>query len=113
MVPLRLEEATEGTGEFLNAWKLVTAYIATIIGAICGSAILDEKFEDLLKEIFGYRNYMRIPEATRHHAMQYWQEQVKPNYNGDTCCSIPFPGKAARRDIGLTGGFLELAKYSI
>ena len=43
--------------------------------------------------------------------MQYWQEHVKPNYNGDMDFSIPFPGVKDWRVIRLAGGFLELVKY--
>lgn len=54
---------------------------------------------------------MKIPEASRYHAMQYWQDHVKMNYNGDMDFSIPFPGVKTRRAIRLEGGFLELDKY--
>ncbi|CAI7612588.1 unnamed protein product [Penicillium bialowiezense] len=62
--PLRFSEVTEGTG------------------AVCGSVILDERFQVLLRQIYQNDFDKEIPESTLRIATQYWQDYIKPTYKG-------------------------------
>ncbi|KAE8356132.1 actin-like ATPase domain-containing protein [Aspergillus coremiiformis] len=97
--PLCLEEATQGTG------------------AICGSVMLDERFEKMLQKLFGGSTYDLIPSRTKDAAMTYWNETVKPNFwldededesFLDMDFYIPFPGVDGNLSIGLENGFLAV-----
>jgi hypothetical protein len=97
------------------------ALILTASGGICGSMILDERFEDLLKQLFGKTEYENMPSKTKEMAMKYWQDHVKPSFVGeladdefsDVDYVVPIPGARDNPKIDLEGGFLLLTKYII
>lgn len=92
--------------------------ILTSSGGICGSMLLDERFEELLEQLFGQTAYMTMPQKTREVAMKYWQDHVKPRYVGrleddgfsDVDYFVPIPGASDNPDIDLEGGFLQLSR---
>ncbi|KAL4812725.1 hypothetical protein BDW67DRAFT_188408 [Aspergillus spinulosporus] len=61
--PLVLVEAAEGTG------------------AVCGSLLLDGRFEELLWKR-GIKAYDAVSLNSKEAAITYWQERVKPNFIG-------------------------------
>ncbi|EAW11693.1 uncharacterized protein ACLA_093920 [Aspergillus clavatus NRRL 1] len=102
--PLRLEEATAGTGN------------------ICGSVLLDKRFEDHLIGILGERKYRNLSQKSREFAMKYWQENIKPHFAGlsdedDSGYSgvdyfVPLAGVGDKRMIGLESGLLTLSQQT-
>lgn len=80
--------------------------------------LLDERFEKLLKQLFGQTAYMNMPYKTREVAMKYWQEHVKSSYVGrleddgfsDVDYLVPMPGASDNPEINLEGGFLQLSR---
>ncbi|KAJ5771670.1 hypothetical protein N7520_002199 [Penicillium odoratum] len=80
--PLRMEEVTEGTGE------------------VCGSVMLDERFEEYLIQTMGRKNYKELSNSTKRVVMQRWQNDIKHHYSGpqdededlDMGYVIPLPG---------------------
>ncbi|KAJ5573352.1 uncharacterized protein N7459_007779 [Penicillium hispanicum] len=101
--PLRLEEVTEGTG------------------AVCGSVILDERFEDFLVRIIGKNRYNSLPAASKLIAMRHWQNYIKPSYQGrvhsdgfaDIGYFAPLPGLPDLPEFHLTGGLLYMEHQQI
>ncbi|KAJ5325285.1 Heat shock protein 70 family [Penicillium brevicompactum] len=80
--PLRFAEATEGAG------------------GVCGSIMLDEQFEALLRRIYRDDFDKEIPQHALRAAKQYWQDYIKPTYKGvlhgeelkETPYQVPLPG---------------------
>ncbi|CAG8290055.1 unnamed protein product [Penicillium salamii] len=62
--PLRFSEVTEGTG------------------AVCGSVMLDVRFEELLRRIYQDEYSHEIPQGALNVACRYWQDYIKPTYRG-------------------------------
>lgn len=58
------------------------ASLNLLIGAVCGSVILDERFQVLLRQIYQNDFDKEIPESTLRIATQYWQDYIKPTYKG-------------------------------
>ncbi|QGA17172.1 hypothetical protein EYB26_004842 [Talaromyces marneffei] len=99
LTPLKLREVVEGTG------------------GVCGSMVLDNRFESLLEELLGFETFELLPENTRKAALQFWQESIKPNYDGtdlddddDPNWELTLPGLPDQPLIGLKGGFLQLTR---
>ncbi|KAL4945270.1 hypothetical protein BDV06DRAFT_219524 [Aspergillus oleicola] len=100
--PMLLEEVTEGTGE------------------ICGSLLLDGRFEDLLRRRMGGMKYRRLSEKTREAAITYWQERVKPNFTGkydddyaDVDYFVLVAGAADDPDVPIEDGFFQLSSQDV
>ena len=53
-----------------------------IIGEICGSVMLDERFETFLKETIGKQSYQKMSASSKQHALQRWEVDIKPSYSG-------------------------------
>ncbi|CAG8191229.1 unnamed protein product [Penicillium olsonii] len=94
--PLRFSEVTEGTG------------------AVCGSALLDDAFQDLLETEYKKTYKRPIPKATMKAARQYWQDYIKPTFRGpiddddfeETPYQVPLPGGASHSGTrGFNAGF--------
>ncbi|CAG7936187.1 unnamed protein product [Penicillium nalgiovense] len=123
--PLRFEEATKGTG------------------AVCGSVMLDERFDALIKRYVGKLNLYHqllailiqihikriiekesnepLPQSTARAARKYWQDYIKPGYTGplddDELCElgywIPVPGVSGIPNIELSEGHLYLDRDQV
>jgi hypothetical protein len=81
--------------------------------------LLDKRFEDLLRELFGYKTYSDMSLKTKATAAKYWQDHIKPNFVGklsddefsDVDYFVPMPGVADNLGIHLEEGFLQLDRY--
>ncbi|KAK4861131.1 hypothetical protein LT330_004047 [Penicillium expansum] len=101
--PLRFEEATKGTG------------------AVCGSVMLDERFDALIKGIIEKQSHQPIPQSTVRAARKYWQDYIKPGYTGpldeDDICEpgywIPVPGVSGISNVDLSEGHLYLDRGQV
>ncbi|KAI9367138.1 actin-like ATPase domain-containing protein [Aspergillus egyptiacus] len=62
--PLSLVEVTKGTSR------------------MCGSTLLDQRFEEILRERMGFENYKALSKKSKEDALKYWQDRVKPNFAG-------------------------------
>jgi hypothetical protein len=79
--------------------KYLKDVILTVLGEICGSVMLDGRFEDYLIKTLGEEKYKGMSDATRIFAMERWQNQIKPHYSGpedeedlDSSYMIAIPG---------------------
>jgi hypothetical protein len=89
-------------------------------GAICGSVILDQRFEEFLSSRIGEETYKRLPHTARSFALKHWQDYIKPNYQGtldsedfaDVGYCVPIPGIPDIPNINLEGGFLHMDRYA-
>ncbi|KAJ5318738.1 actin-like ATPase domain-containing protein [Penicillium atrosanguineum] len=95
--PLSLEEATEGTG------------------AVCGSLLLDERFERFLMKKLGLETYQSLPIKSKEAALSFWRDMVKPTFGEESDCDsldvdhfVPLPGAADQPDKNIDGGFVQL-----
>ncbi|KAL4925366.1 Hsp70 family protein [Aspergillus undulatus] len=100
--PLCLTEVTEGTG------------------AICGSALLDARFEALLRQRMGPDKYYSLSSKSKEAAITYWQERVKPNYSGkfdedftDVDYFIPVAGATDDPTVPIEDGFFLLSNDDV
>ncbi|KAJ5877628.1 hypothetical protein N7455_001093 [Penicillium solitum] len=101
--PLRFEEATKGTG------------------AVCGSVMLDESFDALIKDIIEKQSDQPICQSTVRAARKYWQDYIKPGYTGplddDEMCEpgywIPVPGVSGISNVDLSEGHLYLDRDQV
>ncbi|CAG8890324.1 unnamed protein product [Penicillium egyptiacum] len=101
--PLRFEEATKGTG------------------AVCGSVMLDERFDTLIKNIIEKQSHQQLPQSTARAARKYWQDYIKPGYAGplddDEMCElgywIPVPGVTGIPNLELSEGHLYLDRDQV
>ncbi|RHZ44338.1 uncharacterized protein CDV56_100181 [Aspergillus thermomutatus] len=103
--PLELIEVTQGTG------------------AICGSVLLDKRFESYLVGLLGKKTYQSLSYKTRETALNYWQDFVKPNFAGvsiddhdeysEVDYSVPLNGIGDKPEIALEGGFLNMTKENV
>ncbi|KAL5342492.1 hypothetical protein BJX70DRAFT_394709 [Aspergillus crustosus] len=95
--PLSLAEVTEGTG------------------AVCGSVLLDRRFEQLLREKMGGKAYDSLSRKSREATVTYWQDKVKPNFTGkydedfsDVEYFIPVAGAVDDPAVPIEDGFFLL-----
>ncbi|KAF7522399.1 hypothetical protein PCG10_007511 [Penicillium crustosum] len=101
--PLRFEEATKGTG------------------AVCGSVMLDERFDALIKDLIEEQSDQPIPQSTVRAARKYWQDYIKPGYTGplddNEMCElgywIPVPGVSGISNVELSEGHLYLDREQV
>ncbi|RAL05412.1 Hsp70 family protein [Aspergillus ibericus CBS 121593] len=87
-------------------------------GRICGSMLLDQRFDALLKERTGLGGYATLSDNARESVLSYWQDRVKPNYVGkydddyaDIDYFIPVPGARDDPLIPIEDGFFQLTRY--
>lgn len=98
--PLRVEESAVGTG------------------GLCGSAFLNYRFEDRVKERIGeerYRNMREKKPKTWMMGLRYFEEFVKRNFNEEEHAevNVPFPGLPDDEEAGLDSGFLIMTADEI
>jgi hypothetical protein len=98
--PLRVEESAVGTG------------------GLCGSAFLNYRFEDHVKQRIGQERYnmMREKKAkTWNMGLKYFEEFVKRNFNEDEHqeVNVPFPGLPDDEEAGLDSGFLVMSAEQV
>ncbi|CAI6268735.1 unnamed protein product [Periconia digitata] len=98
--PLRVEESAVGTG------------------GLCGSAFLNFRFEDHVKQRIGAERYtwMREKKAkTWNMGLKYFEEFVKRNFNEveNNEVNIPFPGLPDDEEAGLDSGFLVMSAEQV
>ena len=94
--PLRIEESAEGTG------------------ACCGAAMLNIKFEELIRAKMGDEDFQQLcREQSRAwlEAWKYFEEFVKRNYNPlkPKSYNVPLPGVADNDDAGIFQGYLTIS----
>lgn len=95
------------------------SWLRIFTGAVCGSAILDERFETFLADTLGRNMYQNLSLATKRIAMKHCQDYLKPNYAGtvdadgfdDAGYSVPMSGIQDSPNINLNGGLLYLERY--
>lgn len=98
--PLRVEESAVGTG------------------GLCGSAFLNYRFEDHVKERIGLERYTHMREKkpkTWMMAFKYFDEFVKRNFNEEENqeVNVPFPGLPDDEEAGLDSGFLVMSPEQV
>jgi hypothetical protein len=98
--PLRVEESAVGTG------------------GLCGSAFLNYRFEDHVKQRIGTERYNWMREKkqkTWNMGLKYFEEFVKRNFNEDEHAevNIPLPGLPDDEDAGLDSGFLVMSAEQV
>ena len=98
--PLRVEESAVGTG------------------GLCGSAFLNYRFEDHVKNRIGQERYKLIREKkakTWNMGLKYFEEFVKRNFNEDEHAevNVPFPGLPDDEEAGLDSGFLVMSAAQV
>ncbi|KAF2768063.1 actin-like ATPase domain-containing protein [Teratosphaeria nubilosa] len=98
--PLRVEESAVGTG------------------GLCGSAFLNYRFEDHVRERIGKERFDNMKEKkpkTFNMGLRYFEEFVKRNFNEDEHVEInvPFPGLPDDEEAGLDSGFLIMSAEQI
>ncbi|KAF2460238.1 hypothetical protein BDY21DRAFT_280700 [Lineolata rhizophorae] len=98
--PLRVEESAVGTG------------------GLCGSAFLNYRFEDHVRERIGAERYAHMRERkpkTWNMGLKYFEEFVKRNFNEDEHqeVNVPFPGLPDDEEAGLDSGFLVMTAEQV
>lgn len=98
--PLRVEESAVGTG------------------GLCGSVLLNYRFEEHVKQRIGTERYNWMREKktkTWNMAQNYFDQSVKHNFNDDEYAevSVPFPGLPDDEEAGLDSGFLVMSAQQI
>ncbi|EME49731.1 hypothetical protein DOTSEDRAFT_68491 [Dothistroma septosporum NZE10] len=98
--PLRVEESAVGTG------------------GLCGSAFLNYRFEDHVKQRIGTERYTHMREKkpkTWMMGLKYFEEFVKRNFNEEdhTELNIPLPGLPDDEIAGLDSGFLVMTSEQV
>ncbi|RDW83641.1 Hsp70 family protein [Aspergillus mulundensis] len=100
--PLVLAEVTEGTG------------------AVCGSVLLDGRFDEHLKQKMGLEKYDALKHKSKEAAMTYWQERVKPNFTGhfddefgEMEYFIPVAGAEDDESIPIEDGFFMMSSEDV
>ncbi|KAK4554208.1 hypothetical protein LTR86_008736 [Recurvomyces mirabilis] len=100
LTPLRLVEVVQGSGSF------------------CGAAFLNIRFEDLIRSRMGNDTFqdlrVRKPKCLQH-AMKYFEESVKRNFDPDEdrLFHIPVPGAKDDEHLGILDGFLNITSGDI
>ena len=100
VTPLRVEESAVGTG------------------GLCGSAFLNYRFEDHVRERIGTEQYQTMREKkskTWNMGLRYFEEFVKRNFNEDehSEVNVPFPGLPDDEEAGLESGFLVMSAEQV
>lgn len=98
--PLRVEESAVGTG------------------GLCGSAFLNYRFEEHVRNRLGQGRFdeMKLKKGkTWQMGLRYFEEFVKRNFNEDEHqeVNVPFPGLPDDEDAGLDSGFLVMTAEQI
>ncbi|KAJ5988528.1 hypothetical protein N7481_003738 [Penicillium waksmanii] len=100
--PIRMEEIVEGTGE------------------VCGSVMLDERFEAFLSNAVGETRYLGLPDSSKRHALLKWQNDIKPSYSGpekdeflDAGYTVPIPGVPDFPEKQIYQGMLHLENEDV
>ena len=98
--PLRVEESAVGTG------------------GLCGSAFLNYRFEDHVKERIGSERYNTMRDKKPKMWMmglRYFEEFVKRNFNEEEHneVNVPFPGLPDDEEAGLESGFLIMTAEQV
>lgn len=98
--PLRVEESAVGTG------------------GLCGSAFLNYRFEDHVRERIGAERYQMMREKkakTWMMGLRYFEEFVKRNFNEEehSEVNVPFPGLPDDEEVGLESGFLVMSAEQV
>ncbi|KAK4102666.1 actin-like ATPase domain-containing protein [Parathielavia hyrcaniae] len=98
--PIRVEESAVGTG------------------GLCGSAFLNYRFEEHVKNRIGKSRFdeMKTKKGkTWQMGLKYFEEFVKRNFNEDEHqeVNVPFPGLPDDEDAGLDSGFLVMTAEEI
>jgi len=98
--PLQVEESAVGTG------------------GLCGSAFLNYRFEEHVKNRIGQArfNEMKLKKGkTWQMGLRYFEEFVKRNFNEDehSEVNVPFPGLPDDEEAGLDSGFLVMTAEQI
>ncbi|EMC96848.1 hypothetical protein BAUCODRAFT_70194 [Baudoinia panamericana UAMH 10762] len=98
--PLRVEESAVGTG------------------GLCGSAFLNYRFEDHVRERIGAERYDNMRERkpkTWQMGLRYFEEFVKRNFNEEehSEVNVPFPGLPDDEEAGLDSGFLIMSAQQV
>lgn len=98
--PLRVDESAVGTG------------------GLCGSAFLNYRFEDHVKERIGAERYTNMREKkpkTWMMGLRYFEEFVKRNFNEEehSEVNVPFPGLPDDEEAGLESGFLIMTAEQV
>lgn len=98
--PLRIEESAVGTG------------------GLCGSAFLNYRFEDHVRERVGVERYNHMREKkpkTWMMGLRYFEEFVKRNFNEEehSEVNVPFPGLPDDEEAGLDSGFLIMSAEQV
>lgn len=98
--PLRVEESAVGTG------------------GLCGSAFLNYRFEDHVKERLGNETYFMMREKkpkTWMMGLKYFEEFIKRNFNEEehSEVNVPFPGLPDNEEAGLDSGFLIMTAAQV
>lgn len=89
-----------------------------IIGEICGSVMLDERFETFLKETIGKQSYQKMSASSKQHALQRWKVDIKPSYSGPDdeddllteVYTVPVHGIPDDQKKGIHQGMLHMKK---
>ncbi|KAF1812575.1 actin-like ATPase domain-containing protein [Eremomyces bilateralis CBS 781.70] len=98
--PLRVEESAVGNG------------------GLCGSAFLNYRFEEHVKQRIGEEHYSRMREKkpkTWNMGLKYFDEFVKRTYSEEEHqeVNIPFPGLPDDEDAGVMDGFMTMSPSQI
>ena len=98
--PLRVEESAVGAG------------------GLCGSAFLNYRFEDHVKQRIGIERYAQMREKkpkTWMMGLRYFEEFVKRNFNEDEHneINVPFPGFVDDEEAGIDCGFLIMTAAQV
>ena len=90
------------------------------LGDMCGSVMLDERFDVLIKDIIEEKSHQALPRTSAAAARKYWQDYIKPGYAGlleddeydDPGYWVPIPGVSGIKEVNLSDGYLYLDKYT-
>lgn len=98
--PLRVEESAVGTG------------------GLCGSAFLNYRFEEHVKERLGNDRYTHMRNKkpkTWMMGLKYFEEFVKRNYNEEDNqeVNVPFPGLPDDEEAGIDSGFMVMSSQQV
>lgn len=98
--PLRIEESVVG------------------IGGLCGSAFLNYRFEDCVRQKLGHERYKEMRDKkpkTWMMGLRYFDEFVKRNFNETQHdeVNVPFPGLPDDEEAGLESGFMVLTAEEV
>ncbi|KAJ5689948.1 hypothetical protein N7462_004340 [Penicillium macrosclerotiorum] len=55
-------------------------------GALCGSVMLDQLFQEFLTKQIGKKKYQSLPGAAKQIIMHQWQNEIKHEYSGPNNC---------------------------